>query len=85
MELCCKGLGPTSTNPRQIDLSAVRILCVIAEERPRLYMMANFSKLFSNLGLSPRAVSTSFGCRVNVGICLQVCIVCMYTPCLFTL
>jgi len=31
----------------------------------------SFSKLFSSLGLSPRAVSTSFGCRVNVALCLQ--------------
>lgn len=31
----------------------------------------SFSKLFSSLGLSPRAVSTSFGCRVNVATCLQ--------------
>lgn len=30
-----------------------------------------FTKLFSTLGLSNRAVSTSFGCRVNVAICLQ--------------
>lgn len=34
-------------------------------------LTTSFSKLFSALGLSPRAVSTSFGCRVNVAICLQ--------------
>ena len=31
----------------------------------------SFSKLFQSLGLSARAVSTSFGCRVNVALCLQ--------------
>jgi len=73
MELCTKGLG-TSTlalKTKGVNLSCVRTLCVIAEERPRLNLTQSFSKLFSSLGLSPRAVSTSFGCRVNVGICLQ--------------
>ena len=31
----------------------------------------SFTTLFSPLGLSPRAVSTSFGCRQNIGLCLQ--------------
>ena len=31
----------------------------------------SFTTLFSPLGLSPRAVSTSFGCRQNIAICLQ--------------
>jgi len=44
---------------------------VVAEERPRISLCDAFSKLFANLSLSPRAVSTSFGCRVNVAICLQ--------------
>jgi len=73
MELCSKGLGTSTSALRAkgINLSCVRTLCVIAEERPRIQLTNNFSKLFSSLGLSPRAVSTSFGCRVNVGICLQ--------------
>ncbi|ESO03015.1 hypothetical protein HELRODRAFT_187099 [Helobdella robusta] len=73
MELCTKGLG-TSVNllkSRAVNLSCVRTLCVVAEERPRIQLTSSFSKLFSALGLSNRAVSTSFGCRVNVGICLQ--------------
>ena len=45
---------------------------VIAEERPRLALTQSFSKLFKDLGLSPRAVSTAFGSRVNLAICLQV-------------
>lgn len=54
-----------------VNLSCVRTCVVVAEERPRVNLTTSFSKLFSSLGLSPRAVSTSFGCRVNVGLCLQ--------------
>ncbi|KTF73862.1 hypothetical protein cypCar_00045643, partial [Cyprinus carpio] len=42
-----------------------------SEERPRLALTQSFSKLFKDLGLSPRAVSTAFGARVNLAICLQ--------------
>ncbi|KAK6626913.1 beta transducin [Polyplax serrata] len=73
MELCTKGLG-SSVNllkQRNVSLSCVRTCVVVAEERPRINLTSSFSKLFSALGLSPRAVSTSFGCRVNVAICLQ--------------
>lgn len=52
-------------------MSCVRTCVVVAEERPRVALTTSFSKLFSGLGLSPRAVSTSFGCRVNVALCLQ--------------
>lgn len=45
---------------------------MIAEERPRLALTHSFSKLFKDLGLSMRAVSTAFGSRVNLAICLQV-------------
>ena len=55
-----------------MNLSCVRACCVIAEERPRITLTTSFTKLFASLGLTPRAVSTSFGCRVNVGIGLQV-------------
>ena len=74
MELCSKGLGTSMAGlrARGVNLACVRTLCVIAEERPRIQLTTSFSKLFSSLGLCPRAVSTSFGCRVNVGICLQV-------------
>lgn len=44
---------------------------MVSEERPRVALTNSFSKLFSSLGLSSRAVSTSFGCRVNVAMCLQ--------------
>ena len=57
---------------RGVNLSCVRTCCVISEERPRIQLTTSFTKLFANLGLSLRAVSTSFGCRVNLGMCLQV-------------
>lgn len=57
---------------RGLDLSRVRTCAVVAEERPRTALTQSFSKLFKDLGLQPRAVSTSFGCRVNLAVCLQV-------------
>uniref|UniRef100_H2ZBW7 AMP-dependent synthetase/ligase domain-containing protein n=1 Tax=Ciona savignyi TaxID=51511 RepID=H2ZBW7_CIOSA len=60
---------------RGLSLSHVRTCVIVAEERPRVRLTTNFTKLFRDLGLSPRAVSTAFGCRVNVAVCLQV-IVC---------
>ena len=56
---------------RGLNLSCVRTCVVVAEERPRISLCDAFTKLFAGLSLSPRAVSTSFGCRVNVAICLQ--------------
>lgn len=76
MELCTKSLGTSIAvlKQRGVNLGCVRTCVVVAEERPRVALTSSFSKLFSGLGLSPRAVSTSFGCRVNVAICLQVSI-----------
>ncbi|CAG0916938.1 unnamed protein product [Notodromas monacha] len=73
MELCTKGLGSSVMTLKQkgLNLACVRTCVVVAEERPRIPLTNSFSKLFSALGLSPRAVSTSFGCRVNVVLCLQ--------------
>uniref|UniRef100_A0A672V9C2 Disco interacting B n=1 Tax=Strigops habroptila TaxID=2489341 RepID=A0A672V9C2_STRHB len=68
MELCTKGLG---NQARGINLSCVRTCVVVAEERPRVSLTHSFSKLFKDIGLSSRAVSTTFGSRVNVAICLQ--------------
>ncbi|CAH8487654.1 unnamed protein product [Schistosoma curassoni] len=56
---------------REISLSSIRSLVVVAEERPRVHLTSMFTKLFSSLGLTGRAVSTSFGCRVNLAISLQ--------------
>ncbi|KAH1004324.1 hypothetical protein HUJ04_004097 [Dendroctonus ponderosae] len=73
MDLCTKGLGSSVTQlkARGVNLACVRTCVVVGEERPRINLTTSFSKLFNALGLSPRAVSTSFGCRVNVAICLQ--------------
>ena len=57
---------------RSVNLSCVRTCMVVAEERPRIALTQSFSKIFKDLGLSARAVSTTFGCRVNVAVCLQV-------------
>uniref|UniRef100_A0A667Y7X3 Disco interacting A n=1 Tax=Myripristis murdjan TaxID=586833 RepID=A0A667Y7X3_9TELE len=70
MEMCTKGLG-SQTELRNVNLSCVRTCMVVAEERPRIALTQSFSKIFKDLGLSPRAVSTTFGCRVNVAVCLQ--------------
>ncbi|KAG7249258.1 hypothetical protein CRUP_035718, partial [Coryphaenoides rupestris] len=74
MELCTKGLGTQTEllKARGVNLSCVRSCVVIAEERPRLVLTQSFSKLFKDLGLSPRAVSTAFGSRVNLAICMQI-------------
>uniref|UniRef100_A0A8C2L546 Disco-interacting protein 2 homolog Bb n=1 Tax=Cyprinus carpio TaxID=7962 RepID=A0A8C2L546_CYPCA len=86
MELCTKGLGGQTDMlkvrshaylytikgiARGVNLSCVRSCVVVAEERPRLALTHSFSKLFKDLGLSMRAVSTAFGSRVNLAICLQ--------------
>uniref|UniRef100_A0A8C0F434 Disco interacting protein 2 homolog A n=1 Tax=Bubo bubo TaxID=30461 RepID=A0A8C0F434_BUBBB len=71
MEMCTKGLGTQTDVLRVINLSCVRTCMVVAEERPRITLTQSFSKLFKDLGLSARAVSTTFGCRVNVAVCLQ--------------
>uniref|UniRef100_A0A673CJ17 Disco-interacting protein 2 homolog Bb n=1 Tax=Sphaeramia orbicularis TaxID=375764 RepID=A0A673CJ17_9TELE len=78
MELCIKGLGTQTEllKARGVNLSCVRSCVVIAEERPRLALTHSFSKLFKDVGLSSRAVSTAFGSRVNLAICLQV----LYVP-----
>ena len=63
-----------------INLSFLRTCIAVADERPRIQLTQTFSALFSALGLSSNAVSTSFGCRVNIAICMQVkySLVCIY-------
>ncbi|KAF6775603.1 hypothetical protein AHF37_04809 [Paragonimus kellicotti] len=56
---------------RDLSLASLRSLVVVAEERPRVQLTATFTKLFAGFGLVSRAVSTSFGCRVNLAMCLQ--------------
>uniref|UniRef100_A0A672NV86 Disco-interacting protein 2 homolog C-like n=1 Tax=Sinocyclocheilus grahami TaxID=75366 RepID=A0A672NV86_SINGR len=73
MELCIRSLSSLtdSLKARGMDLSRVRSCVVVAEERPRVALTQSFCKLFKDVGLHPRAVSTAFGCRVNLAICLQ--------------
>ncbi|XP_036400587.1 disco-interacting protein 2 homolog A-like [Megalops cyprinoides] len=73
MELCTKALGSQTEalRVRNVNLSCVRTCMVVAEERPRISLTQSFTKIFKDLGLSPRAVSATFGCRVNVAVCLQ--------------
>lgn len=70
MTLCAEAV--ILVQARGLDLSRVRACVVVAEERPRMSLTYSFSKLFKDLGLHPRSVSTAFGCRVNLAICLQV-------------
>lgn len=73
IELCTKALSNSiqTLKQRNINLACVRTCVVVAEERPRVQLTQQFCKLFQALGLNMRCVSTSFGCRVNPGICVQ--------------
>ncbi|KAG9508602.1 Disco-interacting protein 2, partial [Fragariocoptes setiger] len=73
MELCTKGLASSINTLKQrgVNLSCVRTCVVVSEERPRIALLQSFSKLFSSLGLMPRTVTTAFGCRANIAICMQ--------------
>uniref|UniRef100_A0A7E4W3K9 AMP-binding domain-containing protein n=1 Tax=Panagrellus redivivus TaxID=6233 RepID=A0A7E4W3K9_PANRE len=73
MEHCVRELAPQvmTLKDKGINLSCLRTCVAIAEERPRVSLCSAFSKLFAPLGLSPRAVSTSFGSRVNPAVCMQ--------------
>jgi acyl-CoA synthetase (AMP-forming)/AMP-acid ligase II len=73
IELCTKALSNSiqSLKQRNVNLGCVRTCVVVAEERPRVQLTQQFCKLFQALGLNTRCVSTSFGCRVNPGICVQ--------------
>uniref|UniRef100_A0A8C2BCS7 Disco-interacting protein 2 homolog Cb n=1 Tax=Cyprinus carpio TaxID=7962 RepID=A0A8C2BCS7_CYPCA len=73
MELCTRSLSSLtdSLKGRGMDLTRVRSCVVVAEERPRVALTQSFCKLFKDVGLHPRAVSTAFGCRVNLAVCLQ--------------
>ncbi len=74
VDKCCQQLGSNTDilKTRGIDLSCIRTCVVVTEERPRTSLLNSFTALFSPLGLTSHAHSTSFGCRVNPIICLQV-------------
>lgn len=73
MELCTKHLSQhiNTLKMKHVTLSSLRTCIVVAEERPRIGLIQNFSALFAALGLSTKVVSTSFGSRVNIAICMQ--------------
>ncbi|XP_077470527.1 disco-interacting protein 2 homolog C-like [Stigmatopora argus] len=73
METSANGLGQQTDalKGRGVELSRVRTCVVVAEERPRTCLTQSFSKIFKDLGLHARAVSTAFGCRANMAVCLQ--------------
>ncbi|KAL3108583.1 hypothetical protein niasHT_015505 [Heterodera trifolii] len=73
LELCLKELAAQVGQLREksVSLSSLRNCVVVAEERPRVQLCNAFVKVFAPLGLSPRAVSTSFGCRVNPAVGMQ--------------
>lgn len=73
MELCSKHLSQhiATLKAKHVNLSSLRTCVVIAEERPRISLIQTFSALFASIGLSAKAVSTSFGSRVNIAICMQ--------------
>lgn len=55
-----------------MTLENLRSLVIVSEERPRVNLTSLFTKMFAAVNLNPRAVSTSFGCRANLAMCLQV-------------
>ena len=73
IETCLRELSNATQNMKSkgISLTSLQSLVVVAEERPRVNMLSPFSVFFAPLGLNPRAISTSFGCRVNSAICIQ--------------
>ncbi len=74
IDKCCQQLGSNTDilKTQGIDLSCIRTCVVVSEERSRTSLLHSFTALFSLLGLTSHALSTSFGCRVNLIICLQV-------------
>ena len=67
---CCRCWGAT----KDCSLQQVILTDFILSTNQNLDFttsLLSFTTLFSPLGLSPRAVSTSFGCRQNIAICLQ--------------
>lgn len=73
MEMSVRELASqvTTLKEKGVNLASLRTCVAVAEERPRVPLCSAFIKLFATLGLNARAVSTSFGCRVNTAICMQ--------------
>ncbi|KAH9283284.1 Disco-interacting protein 2 -like protein C [Echinococcus granulosus] len=56
---------------KEVSLENLRNLVIVSEERPRVNLTSLFARMFAAVNLNPRAVSTSFGCRANLAMCLQ--------------
>nr|CDS27664.2 disco interacting protein 2 [Hymenolepis microstoma] len=61
----------SSMKLKEVTLENLRSLVIVSEERPRVNLTSLFTKMFAAVNLNPRAVSTSFGCRANLTMCLQ--------------
>lgn len=65
--------APSPTDEGREPASCVRTCMVVAEERPRIAPHTVLLQAVQRSGPARAgAVSTTFGCRVNVAICLQV-------------
>uniref|UniRef100_A0A0R3TQN3 AMP-binding domain-containing protein n=1 Tax=Rodentolepis nana TaxID=102285 RepID=A0A0R3TQN3_RODNA len=61
----------SSMKLKEVTLENLRSLVIVSEERPRVNLTSLFTKMFAAVNLNPRVVSTSFGCRANLAMCLQ--------------
>ncbi|KAL5259725.1 hypothetical protein ACHWQZ_G009983 [Mnemiopsis leidyi] len=73
LEQCTKELANNmeSLKLKGLDLGSIRTCLIVAEERPKTGLINNFSTLASELGLPSDCISTTFGCRANVGMCCR--------------
>uniref|UniRef100_A0A5K3EKF8 AMP-binding domain-containing protein n=2 Tax=Mesocestoides corti TaxID=53468 RepID=A0A5K3EKF8_MESCO len=61
----------SSMKMKEVSLENLRSLVIVSEERPRVNLTSLFTKMFAAVNLNSRAVSSSFGCRANLAMCLQ--------------
>lgn len=73
LEQCTKELANNaeSLKAKDIDIGSIRTCLIVAEERPKVQLINTFSTLAAELGLASECISTTFGCRSNVGICCR--------------
>jgi acyl-CoA synthetase (AMP-forming)/AMP-acid ligase II len=73
IDLCMRELGTSIEllKSKNINLGSLKSCVIVGEERPRTALINSFTTLFNLVGLSARAVTASFGCRVNPMICFQ--------------
>ncbi|XP_063679406.1 disco-interacting protein 2 homolog C-like isoform X7 [Bolinopsis microptera] len=73
LEQCTKELASNmdGLKLKGLDLGSIRTCLIVAEERPKSSLINNFSTLASELGLPSECISTTFGCRANIGMCCR--------------